>query len=225
MRSMADADASSKPGLAEQVGAGVSGDAELREHDDVAVGALSQHPDDLRGVGRRVGHRGPDRDARDAGKAVRIHGSVSLDVAGTGRRTAGPRGSPAIVPGRPIDRPQPSRVEQVTIRINGPPGRPGSHLSPGADLGHGLIAFVPRIRPGIRLHPSILSGPIMSNPFRWYQHRSLHPPRGGRDRVGPPGRRPGRRRRPRRGGRSPSPALRESPSGCAPPTSSTSRPS
>ncbi len=104
-----------QPRLAEQVGAGVSGDAEFRKHDDVAIGAGPEHPDDLIGVGRRVGDRGPDRDAGDAGEAIRIHDSVSLDRPGSARRAVFPGGSAAGMSGRPIDRARTSRVEQVTF--------------------------------------------------------------------------------------------------------------
>ncbi len=63
--------------LAEQVGAGVAGDAQLREEHDVAVGHLLEDADDLGGVGRRVGHRRPGRGAGDADKPILVHGISS----------------------------------------------------------------------------------------------------------------------------------------------------
>ena len=36
---------------------------------------MFEQPDDLGGVGRRVGHRGPGRDAGDADKAILVHRS------------------------------------------------------------------------------------------------------------------------------------------------------
>ena len=60
-------------GLAKQVRARVTRHAELGEQDDVALGHLRQHPDDLVGVGSRVRHRRPRRGTRDSHETKFIH--------------------------------------------------------------------------------------------------------------------------------------------------------
>ena len=64
--------------LAEQVGAGVAGEAQLGKDDDVAVGRLLQHADDLTRVGLGIRHGGPDRGAGDAYKTEGIHAGNRL---------------------------------------------------------------------------------------------------------------------------------------------------
>src|SRR5262249_7813547 len=142
---------------------------------------------------RRVGHYGPDRDARDAGEAVLVHVSVLLYRRGSAigwhahafvgmrawgstptpswachPRRSGTRRRPKRMSRRPIDRVEPRGEKRVGGAIEAPRAPTGC-LARGVGAGGGAGASTPPPplrRGGILRGPARLSPPLAKGGVR-----------------------------------------------------------